>query len=209
MVKVAVVAALFPQASVAVKETVAAPVAPQESETEVKLLVQVTEEQVSLAEAPPLEANQAFKASVFPLPSHCTSKLEACTEITGFVVSMMVKVAVVAALFPQASVAVKETVAAPVAPQESETEVKLLVQVTEEQVSLAEAPPLEANQAFKASVFPLPSHCTSKLEACTEITGFVVSMMVNIWVKVSDVHDVNTVNVLVTTIGQLPFELSI
>jgi hypothetical protein len=61
---------------------------------------------------------------------------------------MMVKVAVVAALFPQASVAVKVTVAEPVAPQVSETDVKLLVQVTFEQLSLAEAPPLEANQAL-------------------------------------------------------------
>ena len=95
MVKVAVVAALFPQLSVAVKVTEAEPVAPHVSETEVKLLVQVTFEQLSLAEAPPLEANQAFKASVFPLPSHCTSALEACTKITGLVVSMMVKVCVI------------------------------------------------------------------------------------------------------------------
>jgi hypothetical protein len=43
-----------------VKVTVAEPVAPQVSETEVKLLVQVTFEQTSEATAPPLEANQAL-----------------------------------------------------------------------------------------------------------------------------------------------------
>ena len=165
IVKVAEVVEAFPQASVAVKVTVAEPVAPQVSETEVKLLLQVTEEQASLAEAPPLEANQAFKAAVFPKPSHCTVKSEASVAITGLVSSTMVKVAEVVEAFPQASVAVKVTVAEPVAPQVSETEVKLLLQVTEEQASLAEAPPLEANQAFKAAVFPKPSHCTVKSEA--------------------------------------------
>ena len=90
------------------------------------------------------------------------------------------KVAEVVAVFPQASEAVKVTVAEPVAPQVSETKVKLLLQVTEEQASEAEAPPLEVNQAFKAAVFPKPSHCTSKLEARVVIFGLVVSLIVNI-----------------------------
>ena len=76
----------------------------------------------------------------------------------GFVVSIIVKVAVELEAFPQLSVAVKVTEAEPVAPQVSETEVKLLLQVTAEQLSEATAPPFEANQAFKTAVFPLPSH---------------------------------------------------
>ena len=148
IVKVAVVEELFPQLSVAVKVTEAEPVAPQVSETEVKLLLQVTEEQTSVAEAPPFEANQAFNAAVFPFPSHCTSKFEACVVIVGLVLSIIVNVAVVEDEFPQLSVAVKVTETEPVAPQVSETEAKLLVQVTLEQISEATAPPLEANQAF-------------------------------------------------------------
>ena len=61
---------------------------------------------------------------------------------------MIVNVADVVEEFPQASVAVKVTVAEPVAPQVSETDAKLLVQVTLEQTSEATAPPFEANQAF-------------------------------------------------------------
>ena len=53
---------------------------------------------------------------------------------------MMVNVAVVAVLFPQESVAVKVTEAEPVAPQVSETDVKLLDQVTFEQLSRADPP---------------------------------------------------------------------
>ena len=61
---------------------------------------------------------------------------------------MIVNVADVVEEFPQASVAVNITEAEPVAPQVSETEAKLLVQVTFEQTSEATAPPFEANQAF-------------------------------------------------------------
>ena len=60
MVKVAEVVEAFPQLSVAVKVTVAEPVAPQVSDTETKLLVQDTIQQISEATAPPLEANQAL-----------------------------------------------------------------------------------------------------------------------------------------------------
>lgn len=66
----------------------------------------------------------------------------------GSVSSMIVKVAEVVEEFPQLSVAVNVTVAEPVAPHVSETDAKLLVQVTFEQTSEATAPPLEANQAF-------------------------------------------------------------
>ncbi len=68
--KVAVVGVALPQASVAVNVTVAEPVCPQPSLNKLKLLVQVTPEQVSVAEAPPLEANQACNWAVLPLPSH-------------------------------------------------------------------------------------------------------------------------------------------
>ena len=51
--------AVFPQSSVAVNVTEAEPVLPQPSLRPSKLLVQVTLEQVSEAEAPPLELNQA------------------------------------------------------------------------------------------------------------------------------------------------------
>jgi hypothetical protein len=61
---------------------------------------------------------------------------------------MIVKVAVELEAFPQLSVAVKVTLAEPVAPQVSETELKLLLQVTFAQRSVAEAPPFEANQAL-------------------------------------------------------------
>ncbi len=53
MVKVAVVGALLPHSSVAVKVTTATPVCPQPSLNVVKLCVQVTPEQVSDATAPP------------------------------------------------------------------------------------------------------------------------------------------------------------
>ena len=52
---------------------------------------------------------------------------------------------------------------------------KLLDQVTLEQVSEAEAPPLEANQAAKAAELPFPSHSTVALAAAIEIVGAVAS----------------------------------
>src|SRR6478672_12138053 len=119
MVNVADVVVAFPQLSVAVKITDADPVCPQPSLNAWKLLVQVTDEQASVAEAPPLEANHACKAAVFPAPSHSTEALTACVVIDGAVVSVIVKVAEVVAAFPQLSVAVKITVAVPVCPQPS------------------------------------------------------------------------------------------
>src|SRR5690606_17629940 len=76
-------------------------------------------------------------------------------KIVGAVVSSIVKVAVAVAKLPHSSVAVKVTVAEPVAPHSSESDVKLLVQVRlVEQLSEAEAPPLEANQSLSAWVLP-------------------------------------------------------
>jgi hypothetical protein len=69
-------------------------------------LVQVTVEQVSAAEAPPLEANQSFNAFVFPLP-HWIVRFEAWVLITGAVMSWILIVWVAVAVFPQTSVAVQ------------------------------------------------------------------------------------------------------
>ena len=55
----------------------------------------------------------------------------------GAVVSSMVNVAVVLVALPQSSVAVKVTVAAPVAPQSSLKAAKSLLQVTPLQASVA------------------------------------------------------------------------
>ena len=87
------------------------------------------------------------------------------------------KVAEVVEVLPQVSVAVKITVAEPVLPQPSLRASKLFDHVTLEQVSEAEAPPLEANQAAKASVLPLPSHSTVALVAAISIVGAAVSSM--------------------------------
>ena len=85
-------------------------------------MFQVTLEQESEAVAPPLEASQLLRASVLPLPSHSTVRSAATPSRVGAVVSSMVKVAVDVAVFPQSSVAVKVTVADPVAPHSSESE---------------------------------------------------------------------------------------
>ena len=61
--------------------------------------------------------------------------------IVGGVVSIIVNDAEVVAAFPQLSVAVNVTVAAPVCPHKSLNVVKLFVQVTPEQASVAAAPP--------------------------------------------------------------------
>jgi hypothetical protein len=74
---------------------------------------------MSLADAPPFEASQAANAVVLPAPSHCTVESFAAVVIVGGKLSMMVNVAVVVVALPHESVAVKVTVAAPVAPQPS------------------------------------------------------------------------------------------
>ena len=67
--------------------------------------------------------------------------------------------------FPQASVAVKVTVAAPVAPHQSLNDVKSFVQVTSEHGSDALAPPWELSQLFNSVVLLEPSHSTVSSEA--------------------------------------------
>src|SRR5690606_39841805 len=139
-VKVAVVVLVFPQASVAVKVTVADPVGPQRSPKAPKSWLQAAP-LTSVAVAPPLEASHASRAAVFPEPSLSTVLSEASEVSSGSVVSSIVKVAVVVLVFPQASVAVKVTVADPVAPQRSLKASKSLLQATP-LTSVAVAPPL-------------------------------------------------------------------
>ena len=78
-------------------------------------------------------------------------------------------------MLPQSSVAVNVTEAVPVLPQLSLRASKLLDQVTLEQASEAEAQPLEANQAARASALPFPSHSTVASAAAIVIVGAVVS----------------------------------
>jgi hypothetical protein len=182
IVNVAETLLLLPQSSVAVKVTVADPVAPQSSLKPAKSLLQDTPPQTSEAVAPPLLANHAFNASVLPAPSHSTVSSEA-DVVAGAVVSSIVNVAETLLLLPQSSVAVKVTVADPVAPQSSLKPAKSLLNVTAPQLSVAVAPPLFANQAFNASAFPAPSHSTVSSEADV-ITGAVVSWTVMVWLNV-------------------------
>ena len=76
---------------------------------------------------------------------------------------------------PQASVAVKVTVADPVAPHDPVSDVKLLLHVTPLHTSLADAPPFDPNHAFNCDVLPDPSHSTVLLPDATSIDGDVVS----------------------------------
>ena len=119
MVKVAVVVLALPQSSVAVKVTLALPVAPQRSLNALKSLVQVTLLHSSVAAAPPLLASQAFSSVVLPAPSHSTVWSEALVVMVGGVLSSTVIVAVVCAVLPQSSVAVKVTSTVPVSPHKS------------------------------------------------------------------------------------------
>ena len=96
-------------------------------------------------------------------------------SIDGFVVSSIVNVAVVVLALPQSSVAVKITVAVPVAPQSSLKATKSLLQVTVLQLSVADAPPWLLSHAFNASMLPMPSHSTVESEAIISSVGAVVS----------------------------------
>ncbi len=95
---------------------------------------------------------------MLPVPSHCTVVLAAAVVMVGGVLSIIVSVAVVGVVFPQASVATNVTVVLPEAPHPVFTTVKLFVQVTPEHRSVATAPPLLFNQACKAVLLPFPSH---------------------------------------------------
>ena len=179
IVNVAVVLDSFPQSSVAVNSTVAAPVAPHKSERASKLFDQVTLPQTSEAVAPPLFANQACKAAVLPSPSHSTVISEAGV-ISGLVVSSIVNVADVLDALPQSSEAVNTTKAEPVIPHKSDKLSKSLDQVTSEQPSEAKAPPLLANQASNCATLPAPSHSTVISSAALSIEGLVVSSIVKV-----------------------------
>ena len=105
--------------------------------------------------------------------AHDTLAVAGAEGTTGAVVSFTVKVPVVVAVFPQASVAVKVTVTA--AEQSADNELKSFVQVTVEQVSVAAAPPFEASHAAIAPPLPVPSHSTVMFDAWVVITGAVLS----------------------------------
>ena len=180
IVKVADVEVVLPHASVAVKITVAAPVEPHKSLSELKSLVHVTLPHTSEASAPPLSASQAVNSALFPEPSHSTVSSAADVSMLGSVVSSMVNVPDVVVALPHASVAVKVTVAAPVEPHKSLRALKSLLQVTSPHTSVACAPPLLANQAVSAALLPEPSHSTVWSEAAVSMLGAVVSWMVNV-----------------------------
>ena len=178
IVNVAVVLLLLPQPSVAVKVTVAIPVAPQSSLKASKSLLQITSLHASEAMAPPLLASHPSRSPPLPAPSHSTVASMAAISMAGAVVSSIVNVAVVLLLLPQSSVAVKVTVAMPVAPQSSLKASKSLLQVTPLHASDAVAPPFEASHALNASLLPAPSHSAVASAAATSMTGAVVSMTV-------------------------------
>ena len=187
MVNVAWVVSVLPQSSVAVKVTVAAPVAPHRSDRPEKLSDHVTFPQVSEA-APvvPFDASHALSSAVLPLPSHSTVRSEAAVSIVGGVVSSMVNVAWVVSVLPQSSVAVKITVAAPVAPHRSVRAEKSCENVTVPQVSeAAPVPPFDASHALSSAVLPLPSHSTVKFEAAVSIVGGVESIAMLVSVRLS------------------------
>jgi len=94
---------------------------------------------------------------------HDTVTAAGAVGATGFVVSCTVNVAEVEAWLPQASVAVKITVTA--AEQSLASALKLLVQTTAEQASVAAAFPWLFNQVVSAVVLPDPSHCTTRFWA--------------------------------------------
>ena len=77
--------------------------------------------------------------------------------------------------FPQLSLAEKVTVADPVIPQSSESELKSLFQVTSAQLSVADAPPFDAIHACSSSKLPDPSHSTVTFAEAGSIEGAVVS----------------------------------
>ena len=185
MVKVAEEVTVLPQSSLAVKMTVALPVAPHPSLNATKSLVQVMVPHSSSAVAPPLLVNQLLKAAVFPAPSHSTVWSVAPAVRVGAVVSSMVNVAVVEAVLPQSSVAVKITSISPVPAQVRAKSWKLLDHVTLPQRSVAApAPPLATSQALSSSVLPSPSHSVVTLVASLAMLGGVVSLTENVAVVV-------------------------
>src|SRR5262245_1272472 len=99
--------------------TVAEPVAPHRSERPVKSLVTVALPHTSLALT---LASQTAIWAVLPEPSHSKTAL-VVQVMLGLVVSTTLTVRVHVLWLPQASVAVKMTVAEPVAPHRSDSPV--------------------------------------------------------------------------------------
>ena len=88
-------------------------------------------------------------------PSSVSAVTSPGQPIVGAVVSLIMKSAEVVIALPHSSVAVKVTVV--IASQTSLFNVvKSLVQVIDEHVSEASAPPLAANQILSSDVLPLP-----------------------------------------------------
>jgi hypothetical protein len=144
MLNVAFVELEFPHSSVAIKETVAVPVSPQPSLNAGVLgtVDQVTLLQISVAVAPPRLFSQVVNAAL-ALGPHATLVLLAACVMLGLVESIMLNVAFVELEFPHSSVAIKETVAVPVAPQPllNAGVLGTVDQVTPPQASVAVAPP--------------------------------------------------------------------
>ena len=175
IVNVAEVVAVLPHASMAVKVTIAAPVAAQSVLRDSKSFVQSTPLHKSVAAAPPLASSHSARSDALPVPSHSTVRFIASSSITGETVSSIVNAATEVIEFPQSSVAVKITVAPPVAPQSSLKALKSLLHVTFPQASEAEAPPFEASHELSSAALPAPSHSTEMLIASSSIIGAVVS----------------------------------
>ena len=187
IVNVAVVLLLLPQSSVAVKVTVAMPVAPQSLLKASKSLLQATSLHASEAMAPPLLASHPSRSAALPAPSHSTVASMAAMSMAGAVVSSIVNVAVVLLLLPQSSVAVKVTVAMPVAPQSSLKAAKSLLQVTSLHASDAMAPPLLASHPSRSAALPAPSHSTVASMAAMSMAGAVVSSIVMVCEQLTEV----------------------
>ena len=111
----------------------------------------------------------------------------AAMSMAGAVVSSIVNVAVVLLLLPQSSVAVKVTVAMPVAPQASLKASKSLLQVTSLHASEALAPPLLVSHASRSAALPAPSHSTVASMAAMSMAGAVVSSIVMVCEQLTEV----------------------
>ena len=110
--------------------------------------------------------------TLLPAPSHSTVA-SAAAITSGAVVSSIVNVAVVDVALPQSSVAVKVTVAAPVAPQSSLNASKSFVHITPPHASVAVAPPLLSSQFERsdavacAVAFDRSVCCSQYVWSCT------------------------------------------
>ena len=186
IVKLAIVVAVLPHSSVAVKVTSMAPVPMQDKPKSWKLWLHVTLPHASLAApAPPLASSQALRPTRSFVPSHSKVMSVASLAMVGAVVSVMEKVAVVLEEFPLPSVTVKVTVSVPVPPQPSERPVLLWDQVKGPHASAAAAPPLLASQAENRPVRSPPVHSTELSAAATTMIGAVLSTTVTVEVDVA------------------------